>query len=406
MTEDRDHTCLDSSKQKKANILQCIGRLAYREAGFIIKNPVYLFCGVIFPIIVILFFTSLMNEGVPTDMPCGVVDLDNTSTTRELIRTLDSFESTQITDHYSNVAEARKAIQRGDIYAFIYFPEGTTRDLLGKRQPKISFYYSSVVMVAGNMLFKDLKTVSSLGSAAIGKAKLNMIGKSESEIMAFLQPTTVDLHMIGNPWANYNVYLSSVMIPGVLMLLMFLITTYSIGTELKFGLNHEWLAMANNNIWIALTGKLLFQFIIFFSIMMGYMWYLYGHLCFPHPGGLKVIILLAFLTVVAAQGFGVFAFGIAPSLRMSMSISSLWGVVGFSACGATFPVFAMDSIIEAVAQLFPLRHYYMIYQMNLFNGYPLSDAWWDITALTIFACLPILVTWHIKKAMVEYVYMP
>ena len=134
MTEDREHTCLDSSKQKKANILQCIGRLAYREAGFITKNPVYLFCGVIFPIIVILFFTSLMNEGVPTDMPCGVVDLDNTSTTRELIRTLDSFESTQITDHYSNVAEARKAIQRGDIYAFIYFPEGTTRDLLGKRQ--------------------------------------------------------------------------------------------------------------------------------------------------------------------------------------------------------------------------------------------------------------------------------
>ena len=74
MTEDREHTCLDSSKQKKANILQCIGRLAYREAGFITKNPVYLFCGVIFPIIVILFFTSLMNEGVPTDMPCGVQD--------------------------------------------------------------------------------------------------------------------------------------------------------------------------------------------------------------------------------------------------------------------------------------------------------------------------------------------
>ena len=181
---------------------------------------------------------------------------------------------------------------------------------------------------------------------------------------------------------NYNVYLSSIMIPGILVLFMFLITAYSIGTELKFGRANEWMSMAGNNILVALMGKLLPQTLIFLTIFFSYEWYVYGYLNFPHPGGLGMIIFLAILTVLSSQGFGVFVFGLMPSLRMSMSICSLWAVVGFSAC------------------------YYMIYQICIFNGYPLINAWVNVVALVAFASLPILVIRNIKRAMVEYVYIP
>lgn len=36
-----------------------------------------------------------MSNGQPTDMPVGVVDLDNTSTTRSIIRKLDAFQTTK-----------------------------------------------------------------------------------------------------------------------------------------------------------------------------------------------------------------------------------------------------------------------------------------------------------------------
>lgn len=347
------------------NSLKRIYKVALRECGIISHNPIYWFCMVLFPIVVIFFFTSLLNNGQPTDMPCGIVDLDNTATTREMIRTLDAFESTKVVAYYNNVNEARKAIQQGKIYAFLYIPRHTTSDLLASRQPRISFYYCSTTMVAGNMLFKDLKTISTLGSAQVGSAKLSMLGKTEKEIKAFLQPIALDVHMINNPWANYNVYLSTIMIPGILVLFMFLITPYSIGTELKFNRAKEWLELSGNNIFIAMIGKLLPQFLIFLTIMLGYEWYVYGYLNFPHPGGIGMILLLGVLTILAAQGFGAFAFGLIPSLRMSMSICSLWAVLGFSACGATFPAFSMDAMIEAIAQLIPLRHYYMVYQITI-----------------------------------------
>ena len=66
----------------------------------------------------------------------------------------------------------------------------------------------------------------------------------------------------------------------------------------------------------------------------------------------------------------------------------------------------MDGMIEALAQIIPLRHYYMIYQICIFNGYPLINAWVNVVALVAFASLPILVVRNIKRAMIEYVYIP
>ena len=361
---------------------------------------------VIFPVLVLVFFTSMMKSGVPQDLPIAVVDQDNTSTTRSLIRTLDAFQSSEVVAHYSNPAEARNAIQRNQIYGFLYIPKGTTDGLLSQRQPKISFYYSNTTLSAGGMVYKDLKTIATLGSAAVGKATMQAKGFTDEQIMAFLQPIKVDAHLLNNPWVSYNSYLSTFFIPGCILLFVFLITPYSIGTELKFNRSKEWIAMADGNMFVALTGKLLPQFLIFAVIMFGHYYYTFGVLHFPHPGGALPIALLGILSVLAAQGLRAFFFGLLPSLRMSMSISSLWAVLSFTTGGGAFPVFAMDTPIEALSYLFPMRHYYMIYQICVFNGYSLSYAWLYVVFLVAFACLPMLVLNRIRKAMIEYEYIP
>jgi ABC-2 type transport system permease protein len=387
-------------------VIKRIYHIFIRELYIMWRNPIYGFCVLLFPIVVAIFFTTLMGEGEPVNMPVGVVDQDNTATSRAMIRRLDAFQTTHVVAHYPNMNEARNAIQRNEIYAFLLIPKGTTDGLLSSRQPKISFYYSSVTLVAGSLLYRDLKTIASLGSANVGMAKLAALGKTEKEIRTFLQPINIDLHMVGNPWANYNIYLSTVMAPGVLMIFMFLLVPYSIGSELKFHRSRQWMNMAGNNIHIAIAGKILPQSVIFICVLLCYEFYIFYGLGFPHPGGIIPIVLVGILTVLACQCFGIFVFGLMPSLRMSMSICSLWSVISFSACGATYPLFAMDSMIQSMAQLFPLRHYYMIYQMCIFNGYPLLYAWFNVLALVIFLFLPMFSISHIKTAMLKYVYIP
>ena len=380
--------------------------IALRECRILLKNPIYVFCMVVFPIAVVLFFTSVMDDGQPLDLPVGIVDQDNTSTTRSLIRRLDAFQNSEVVDYYPSVAAARQAIQRNKIYGFLYIPKGTTDELLASRQPKISFYYTMTSISAGSLVFKDLKTISTLGSAAVGQATLQARGFTDQQIQTLLQPIRVDLHQINNPQTNYNVYLSTMLIPGLMMLFMFLITAYSLGAELKFGTSKDWLAKANNNILVALIGKFLPQTLVFLAVTFFYEYYVFGVLGFPHPGGVFMMVLLAVLHVLAAQGFGVFVFGLMPSLRMSMSICSLWAMLSFSLAGTAFPLIAMDGPIQALSWLFPLRHYYMLYQICVFNGYPLLEAWFHFAALVGFTLLPWLVLKKIKNAMLTYVYIP
>ena len=388
------------------NKMRVVYEIMMRELLILCQNHIYRFCMVLFPVLVIFFFTSIMDDGLPTEMPVGVVDLDNTATSRSLIRRLDGFQMSRVVARYPSVTEARRAIQRNEIYGFLYIPKGTTDKLLASRQPKVSYYYTYTSIAAGSMVMKDMKTISTLGSAAVGQATMRARGLTDRQIQAVLQPIKIDLHQIANPWSNYNVYLSTVMVPGIIMLFIFLISTYSLGTELKFNTSKQWLEMAGGNITLAMLGKFLPQTIIWLAIVFGYEWYVFYHLGFPHQGGPWLLVLLGLMQVLASQGFGIFAFGLMPSLRMSMSVSSLWAVLSISMAGSAFPVMGMDGALQSLSWLFPLRHYWMMFQICVFNGYPLIEAWFHFVALAAFMLLPWLVIKKIKNAMLTYVYIP
>ena len=386
--------------------LRHIYLLALRECKIFLHNPIYVFCMVVFSLMVIFFFTSLLDDGQPMELPVAVVDNDNTSTTRSLIRRLDAFQSSQVVARYPSVAEARRAVQNNEICGFFYIPKGTTDDLLASRQPKVSFYYSQTTLLSGSMVFRDMKTIATLGSAAVGQATLKARGFTDGQIRAFLQPIVIDLHQLENSTGNYNVYLTTFMVPGILMLFIFLLTTYAIGTELKFNHSKELVEMGGGSIHVALVGKLLPHTLVWLTITFFYSYYIFGLLGFPHAGGVVKIVMLNLLMVLSAHGFGIFLFGLMPSLRMSMSVSSLWAVLSISMAGTAFPLIAMDPPLQSLAWLFPLYHYSAIYQTCVFNGFPIHDAWFHIAALLAFAMLPILVSGKIKNAMLTYIYIP
>ncbi|MBQ2554254.1 MAG: ABC transporter permease [Prevotella sp.] len=387
-------------------ILRQIRDLALRELGIIYRNRIYGFCMVVFPLLTAFFFTSLLDEGLPQNLPIGVVDQDNSATSRGLVRTLDAFQNSRVVAHYSTFNEARNAVQQSDIYAFLYIPEGTSEKLMAGRQPKISFYYTMTSMMGGSLSMKDLKTISSLGSAAVGQSLMTAKGLTAKQVQTLMQPIVVDTHQIANPEGSYNVYLSTALVPGIMMLFMMLLSAYSLGMELKFDTGKEWLARADGNIVVAIIGKFLIHALVFLAVVLLFQAYIYGVLHFPRMGNVAHIVLLCVLQVLASIGFGIFAFGLMPSLRMSMSICSLWAVLSISMAGSAFPIMGMDPPLQALSWLFPLRHYFMIYQITVFNGFPLIDTWFHLVALIAFTLLPWFVVRKIKNAMLTYVYIP
>lgn len=345
-----------------------------RELQRLARQPLYWFCMVLAPLFCYLFFTTLMADGLPQNLPLGLVDEDNTTTTRNLARNLDAFQMTDIVNSYPNVSDARKAVQRGEIYGFYLIPKGTTKQAQLQRIPTVSFYTNYSYLVAGSLLYRDMRTMSELASGAASRTVLYARGATEQQAMAYLQPIVIDMHAVGNPWLNYNVYLSNVIIPGMLGLFIFMITVYGLGTELKFGTADELMAASGDSVIVAVTGKLIPQLVIFLLSGTVYILWLYAWLRFPcHCGILRMWSVMA-LFVLACQGLGVFMFTMLPTLRLGLSFASLWGVISFSISGMSFPCMAMHPILQGLANLFPLRHYFLLYVNCALDGYPLANA--------------------------------
>ena len=376
-----------------------------RELRLFAHRPLFLFTMIVAPVLCIVFFTTLMADGLPTKLPAGLVDEDDTHVTRIVGRILGSMEETDLVARYPSFSEARRAMQRGEIYGFFYIPQGLTEDAIANRQPRLSFYTNDTYFVPGTLLMKDLRYASELSGLALTRENLYGKGLTEQQAMGILQPIVIETHPLGNPYLDYSVYLNNIILPGILILLIMLSTTYTIGLEWKRGTQRELYALSGCSSTVALVGKLLPQTVLFSLMFVFYDVYFYRFLMFPCNSGIASMMVLGVVTVLASQAFGVFLFGaFIGQMRLSMCLCSLWGILSFSLAGFTYPVPAMSATLQHLSWLFPLRHYYLIYVNQALDGYSLLYAWMPVVALLAFLLLPCTVLWRYRAAFLKYKY--
>ena len=293
----------------RKNIFVRLWQLWMRELAFFSRRPMMLVVMFFAPVLLLLFFISLMGAGLPTDLPAGIVDEDDTSTTRTLVRTLDAMENTDLRYRYSTFSDAREAMQRGEIYAFFHIPRGTTERALGQRQPKIGFYTNESYLIAGSLLMRDMRTASEMIGMGVSRQTFVAKGMGDDAAMAAVRPIAIEAHPIGNAVLDYSVYLSNIIVPGCIMLLVMIFTPYTIGLEWKRNDQRKAYNLAGRSTTLFLAGKLIPQTLLFSLMMLLCDVVFYKYLHFPCRGGLWMMWGIGVLCILAAQAFGVFVYG-------------------------------------------------------------------------------------------------
>lgn len=377
-----------------------------RELRRLTSRKIYLFMMLIVPIGFTFFFLNLMGEGLPLKIPVGVVDLDRTSLSRKVCRSLNASELIDITADAESFHDAIEKVKGGEIYGFFYIPSDFQKKAIGGETPTLSFYSNMTIFVPGSLSFKGFKTIAVSTSGGIVKTTLVGMGANEQTVGAMLQPVVIRSHPLNNPWLNYAIYLSPSFIPCLLALIVLLMTVFSICQENKTGTSVEWLRMARGNMAVALAGKLLPQTVIFTSVGVAMQAVMFGFLGFPlncHP--LNMIFAMLLL-VMACQAFATFIAEMLPNLRIAMSIVSLTGILCFSIAGFSFPVEKMYGGVAIFSYLVPIRYYFLIYIDQALNGIPLYYSRFYYIALLAFLLLPALGLRRLAKRLENPVYVP
>lgn len=382
------------------SFIQHLKNVSRREMHRMVSRPIYLFSSVFVMFFCYIFFLTFFAEGLPERLPVGIVDNDNSYVSRTLARNIDAMAQIEIVKQYTTFSEAREDMQRGKIYAIIDVAPGFEADLLSSRQPKITYYVNDAYLIAGSLSFKDLTYISELGTAYVQQRLLQARGVvGDENLMPILQPIAIDTHLIANPYANYGVYLLNVLLPGVLQLLIIMLTIFSIGNEMKEQSTGEWLASGNQSFLAALTGKMLPYTVLFTALGIGGNFILYSYMHFPMNGSLAWMCLATFIYVLAYQAIGIFIIGAFPRMRDAISLAAFYGLLAFTYAGFTFPIEAMPHGAQIFAELFPIRHYFKIYVNEALNGAPINYSFIYFAAMTAFLILPFLVYRRLRKAV-------
>ena len=297
--------------------LKDIKAVIRRELRLMRQRPVYLLASVGVMTFCCIFFLTLLRDGFPKDLPTGVVDLDNSSLSRNFIRQTDATELGKTTG-FASYTEAREAMQTGKIDAFIVIPEGFCDEVLSGRQPVLAFYVNSLYFVGGALSYKNLLSMVNLTSGAVQRELLRAKGISEEEITGLIQPVAIDAHQIGNVTTDYGVYLTNVLIPGILEAIIILVTVYALGSELKYGTSRHLLEKAGGSMSAAMAGKLIPYTVLFTVIGVICNLVLYGWAGFPMAGSIWNMMLGTLLLVLASESVAFFIIGMLPVLRLAI----------------------------------------------------------------------------------------
>ena len=382
------------------NNWQRILSVARRELRIIRNRPLYFMGSIGVIAFCAIFFLTFLDNGLPDDIPIGVVDEDYSTTSRNFCQQLDATQLGKVV-HYDSFSSAREDMTSGKIAGVCVIPAGMNEDIQAFRQPKITFYVNGLYFVSGALAWKDLLTMVNLTNGAVQREVLRAKGFNDSQIMGMIRPIDIDTHQIGNVTTNYNYYLSGILLPGVLEMIVILVLIYSLGAELKFGTSRHLMDTSGHSIVTALAGKLLVWTVVFSAIGFVLVMLLYHWLHFPISGSIFNMFIAMFLMIFASEAIAIFILEMLPVPRLALSIGALYSVLGFSLSGFTLPLEAMPPYIQGLASAFPLRHYYLFYVQEVIFGAGFAGWWKEVIYLLMFLFVPLIDLNRLKKAYIH-----
>lgn len=234
-----------------------------REWRRMTSRRLYFGVCIVLPLFTLFFMATIFGNGQMENIPIGIVDQDNTATSRTIVRNISAVPTFKVTKHFVNEAAARESVQKKEIYGYLSIPPQFEQNAITGKNATLSYYYHYALMSVGGELMAAFET--SLAPVALSPVVMQAmaLGVEQDQITTFLLPVQANNHPIYNPSLDYSVYLSQPFFFVLFQVLILLITVYAVGIEIKFRTADDWLATAKGNIVTAVLGKLLPYTIIY-----------------------------------------------------------------------------------------------------------------------------------------------
>lgn len=374
----------------------------FRECHRITSRRLYFGVCILLPLFCLFFMATIFGNGQMENIPISIVDQDNTAASRTIARRIAATPTFRVTEHFTDEASARQALQRKEIYGYLSIPPQFEQKTVSGTGATLTYYYHYALLSVGSELMAAFETTLAPVALSPIVVQAEALGVGQEQIQTFLLPVEANTHPLYNPDMDYSIYLSQPFFFVLFQILILLVTVYAIGREFKFGTTQEWIGAAtpagknpanlrNADMLTAVAGKLLPYTVMFSVIGILANYVLFGLMNIPFQGSLWLMNIVTVLFIMATQALAVLIFSIFPKIAYIISVVSMVGSLGATLSGVTFPVTAMYAPVHAASYLFPVRHFTEAAQAMIYFDAGFAYFWQSVAVLLVFLLLAILI---------------
>jgi len=318
----------------------------------------------------LLLFGYAINTDV-RHIPAGLVDLSQSSYSRELIAMTEASQTVDFVRVYASAQEAEQAIIRGDVKAVLYLPAD-----LGQRlsvHPAFNrdsgHSNSQTLQPVGQWLVDGGDTVIAASIRSLRQLPLDTLaGRALKDNVP-----TFEVVQFFNPEQRSVVNIVPGLLAIILTMTMIMFTSAAIVREREQG-NMEFLIATPVKPMELMIGKIV-PYVLVGLIQVGIILGI-GHLLFSVPvrGGLLTLLVAALLFIFASLTLGLVISTIAKTQLQAMQMTVFILMPSILLSGFMFPYEAMPQLAQVISEALPATHF-----MRMVRGIVLRDALlWDL----------------------------
>ena len=340
--------------------------VATREIRFFRRDHAGLFLLLAVPLIAFAVLAWTFSSGVVRGLNVVVDDEDRSSSSSIFVDAIGAAPGVRIARRADNLTTAVEAIRSGAAIGAVYIPPEFEKDLLAGRRPQIVAFYNEQYFTPGNITAKGLRDAISAASAEVAPANQIRLQPVNSG------PLTVEQYVLTNPAVNYAAFLLRSVMPTVLHVVIAICTGYAVGSEFSRRSRGAWLRCAGGKPLVALAGKILPLFAVFFVMLSVDALILDGGFALSFHGNVGLIVVAAMLFILAYQSLAALLQLLVRELAFGLSLTAIITSPAFGFAGIGLPVLAMNGFARGWGSLLPLRWYLQILVDQAERGAPVQ----------------------------------
>jgi ABC-2 type transport system permease protein len=326
---------------------------------------------------------------VLAELSFGVVDLDQSSLSREYTRMLDATNELDVTCQPFSLDEAEKLFMKDKIKGVLLIPKDFENKILNGKQAHVSVYADGSYFLKYKAEILASNTVNSYFNAGVSVKRYMIEGKSFDQAVVASSPISMHTHILYNPNASYG----SFVMPGLILIIIqqtLLIGIGILGGSFSASKKTPFLLPAEKRrreVLPYLLGKtgaymLVSLFNVALAVILVHHWFNY-----PDKGNILHVMMMLFPFLLSVIFLGIALSTLFRHRESSIVFMVFLSPIALFLSGISWPVSAMPDWIVVLSKIFPGTTAVPAYLRLRTMGVGISGIRHDMIALYIQAAI-------------------